>query len=118
MLRFPCRSRGAAAEAWSDDSHVAGRRRIFGEKRALFTRFFDEAGIGYIPTESSFYLWVEAPSDYEGDDGAYALRLLEEGIVVAPGSAFGPGGEGYVRVALVPTLAECERAIEVWRGTL
>ena len=33
--------------------------------------------------------------------------------MVAPGTAFG-AGEGYVRVALVPTLEECEEAIEAW----
>jgi acetylornithine aminotransferase len=44
---------------------------------------------------------------------SYALRLLEEGIVVAPGTAFG-AGDGYVRVALVPTLEECEEAIQAW----
>jgi acetylornithine aminotransferase len=43
----------------------------------------------------------------------YALRLLEEGIVVAPGTAFG-AGDGYVRVALVPTLDECDAAIAAW----
>ena len=41
---------------------------------------------------------------------AFARRLLEHGILVAPGSFFGPAGEGYVRFALVPTQAECERA--------
>lgn len=106
----------AAAEAWSDDAHVAERRRVFGEKRALFVEFFERAGIEYVPTESSFYLWAEAPGRYAGDDEAYALRLLEEGIVVAPGSAFGPGGGGYVRVALVPTLEECRRAIRRWNA--
>ncbi len=33
-------------------------------------------------------------------------------MLVAPGSFFGPEGEGYVRIAMVPTLAECERAVE------
>lgn len=101
----------AATAAWSDDAHVERRRRIFGEKRALFTEFFDRAGISYLPTEASFYLWVAAP---DGDDEAYALRLLEEGIIVAPGRSFGPGGEGYVRVALVPSIEECRRAIGRW----
>jgi aspartate/methionine/tyrosine aminotransferase len=32
--------------------------------------------------------------------------------VLAPGSFFGPAGAGYLRLALVPTLAECERAAE------
>jgi aspartate/methionine/tyrosine aminotransferase len=42
------------------------------------------------------------------------MRLLNElGIVVAPGPFFGPGGEGHVRIALVPTLADCRRAAEL-----
>jgi LL-diaminopimelate aminotransferase len=101
----------AAITAWSDDEHVEGRRRTFGEKRELFKDFFDRAGLGYLPTDASFYLWVKIP---DGDDEAYALRLLEEGIVVAPGRSFGPGGEGYVRVALVPSVEECRRATERW----
>jgi LL-diaminopimelate aminotransferase len=105
----------AAIAAWSDDAHVEKRRRIFGEKRDLFTAFFERAGIDYLRTDASFYLWVVVP---DGDDEAYALRLMEEGIVVAPGSSFGPGGEGYVRVALVPDLEQCLRAIDRWEATL
>ncbi len=105
----------AAAAAWSDDEHAAERRRIFGEKRRLFTEFFRRAGLDFLPTEASFYLWVAAPG---GDDEAYALRLLEEGIVVAPGRSFGPGGEGFIRVALVPGLEECREAITRWEALL
>ena len=39
-----------------------------------------------------------------------ADRLLGEGIVLVPGSYFGPAGTGYLRLALVPSLAGCERA--------
>ena len=101
----------AATAAWSDDAHVEKRRRIFGEKRALFTGFFERTGLEYLHTDASFYLWVVVP---DGDDEAYALRLMEEGIVVAPGSSFGAGGEGYVRVALVPSIEDCRRAIARW----
>ncbi|HET7271678.1 MAG TPA: succinyldiaminopimelate transaminase [Rubrobacter sp.] len=101
----------AAIAAWANDEHVEKRRRIFDEKRALFTRFFEKSGLEYLHTEASFYLWVAVPG---GDDEAYALRLMEEGIVVAPGRSFGAGGEGYVRVALVPDIEECRLAIERW----
>lgn len=104
----------AATAAWSDDEHVAQRRRVFGKKRALFVDFFERAGLSYLPTDASFYLWVAVPGAFAGDDEAYAIRLLEQGIVVAPGRAFGPGGEGYVRVALVPGMEECRRAISLW----
>ncbi len=106
----------AATAAWNDDEHVKERNRIFAQKRELFVRFFERAGLRWTPTNASLYLWAEVPKGYGGDDEAYALRLLEEGILVAPGSAFGPGGEGYFRVALVPTLAECEGAIERWES--
>jgi LL-diaminopimelate aminotransferase len=101
----------AATAAWSDDEHVEKRRRIFGEKRSLFVEFFERSKLDFLPTDASIYLWVTVPG---GDDEAYALRLLEEGIIVAPGRSFGPGGEGYVRVALVPGLEECRKAIERW----
>jgi LL-diaminopimelate aminotransferase len=106
----------AAIVAWNDDRHVEERRRIFAEKRELFKDFFERAGLRYMRTDASIYLWITVPEAFGGDDEAYALRLLEEGIVVAPGRSFGPGGEGYVRVALVPRLEECRKAIERWEG--
>jgi succinyldiaminopimelate transaminase len=105
----------AATAAWQDDAHVEHRRRIFAEKRALFMDFFKRVGLHALPTDASFYLWVEVPNGY-ADDEAYALRLLEEGIIVAPGSSFGPGGEGFFRVALVPSLEECKEAIARWKS--
>ncbi|MBV9452710.1 MAG: succinyldiaminopimelate transaminase [Rubrobacter sp.] len=104
----------AATTAWSNDTHVHERNRIFAEKRALFLDFFDRAGLSALPTNASIYIWVEVPKGYGGDDEAYALRLLEEGIVVGPGSSFGIGGKGFFRVALVPELEVCKKAIARW----
>ncbi|WP_119065580.1 succinyldiaminopimelate transaminase [Rubrobacter indicoceani] len=106
----------AATAAWSDDEHVKERNRVFTAKRKLFTDFFGEVGLRYLKTDASFYLWVEVPGEFGGDDEAFALRLMEEGIVVAPGRSFGTGGAGYIRVALVPTVRDCERAIAAWQG--
>ena len=107
----------AATAAWSDDAHVKERNNIFAAKRALFESFFERVGLRWTPTNASLYLWAEVPEEYGGDDDeAYALKLLEEGILVAPGSSFGPGGEGYFRVALVPGLEECKAAIARWEG--
>ncbi len=103
----------AATAAWSDDAHVRERNRIFAAKRALFESFFERVGLRWTPTNASLYLWVEVPEG-SGDDETYALKLLEEGILVAPGSSFGPGGEGYFRVALVPSVDECQEAIARW----
>jgi succinyldiaminopimelate transaminase len=104
----------AATAAWSDDAHVRERNHIFAAKRTLFESFFERVGLRWTPTNASLYLWVEVPEGYGGDDETYALKLLERGILVAPGSSFGPGGEGYFRVALVPSVDECEAAIARW----
>lgn len=106
----------AAAEvAWADDDHVAERRVIFTAKRAVFLDFFREMGVEVIGSEASIYLWLRVPGG--GDDEAWANELLQHGIVVSPGRMFGVagGGEGYVRLALVPPLAECREAIALWR---
>jgi acetylornithine aminotransferase len=101
----------AATAAWSDDAHAAERRAIFRQKRDLFAAFFAAHGLAVHGSEATLYLWVAVPAGLDAQ--GYALRLLEEGIVVAPGTAFG-AGQGYVRVALVPTLDECREAIERW----
>ena len=47
---------------------------------------------------------------------ALAAEWLEAGVIVAPGSYFGPAGEGYLRLALVPPLEACERALSRLRA--
>ena len=54
----------------------------------------------------------------DGPSEPFARRLLEHGILVAPGSFFGAAGEGYVRLALVPTHDDCERAAAILEEVL
>ena len=98
----------AAAVAWSDDEHAAERRAVFTAKRAVLRKAFEQLALPVIGSTAALYLWVAV-----ADDVAVSLQLLERGIVVSPGRAFGPGGEGYIRLALVPSLEECEQAVDV-----
>ncbi len=98
----------AAAAAWADDDHAAARREIFAEKRRVLAATFDRLGYRVAGGSDAIYLWVEVP-----DDISIAETLLEAGVIVSPGRVFGDGGEGYVRLALVPTVEECEAATEV-----
>ena len=108
----------AAAAAWADDTHVAQRRAIFAEKKQLFLDFFDEVGVEVIGRTATIYLWIKAPDGFT--DVAWADKLLAAGIVVSPGPMFGVSGAGagYVRLALVPSMAVCREAIAVWRTLL
>jgi succinyldiaminopimelate transaminase len=104
----------ASVAAWSDESHVSGVRELYRNKRETLLPALEAAGLRLAGSEATFYLWLAV----DGRSEDFARRLLEHGIVVAPGSFFGAAGEGYIRVALVPTQAECERAAEIVREVL
>jgi aspartate aminotransferase len=68
------------------------------------TALLDERGIRYQRPAGSFYLWVDVSHLSGGDVAAWALRFLhEQHVAVAPGSAFGAAGEGWIRVCLAAT---------------
>ena len=98
----------ASVAAWNDESHVNELRERYARKRTLLEPFFELAPGS---SEATFYLWFRVPDGETSE--AFATRLLEHGVVVAPGSYFGPSGEGYARLALVPSLGECERAAAI-----
>ena len=101
----------ASVVAWGDEEHVAEARGRYGRKRALLLDVFERKGVRVPGRKATMYLWVAAP-DGETSEG-FAERLLEHGVLVTPGSYLGAAGEGYVRVALVPSEEECSRAVEI-----
>jgi LL-diaminopimelate aminotransferase len=88
----------AALESY--DSFVPGNLAIFRERRDAAVAAFERAGFGCPTPIATMYLWMALP---EGVSSApFAERLLtEEGVVLLPGSSFGPGGEGFVRLSFI-----------------
>ncbi len=103
----------AAEAAWSDEAHVDALRAGFAAKRAEALAFFAgaprAAGFRVVANDATFYLWIAVPSGQHSGDVA-ARWLDDAGVAVVPGEAMGPEGEGYLRVALVPTLEDCRAA--------
>ncbi|HSJ93262.1 MAG TPA: aminotransferase class I/II-fold pyridoxal phosphate-dependent enzyme [Gaiellaceae bacterium] len=106
----------ASVVAWGDEEHVERTRALYGRKRALLLGLFERAGLRVAGSAATMYLWVAVPDG--GSSEAFAERLLEAGVVVTPGSYLGPSGEGYVRLALVPTEEECAVAVKRLEGLL
>jgi len=108
----------AAVVAWGDEDHVIETRARYAAKREVLLPALRATGLEPAGGDATFFLWLRVGGrDGVGDAEAFALRLLDDlGIVVAPGPFFGPGGEGHVRAALVPTLDECRRAAELLRS--
>jgi succinyldiaminopimelate transaminase len=106
----------ASIAAWGDEDHVRRTRASYRRKRDLIRPALEQRGIRVAGSEASFFLWFAVPEGETSEE--FATRLLDSGIVVAPGSYFGPAGEGYARLALVPTEDECARAADILREVL
>jgi acetylornithine aminotransferase len=104
----------AAAAAWDDEGHVEEVRARYRAKRDLVLPVLERAGLRNAGGDATFFLWLDAGAQAE----ALAARLIDGGVIVTPGSYFGPAGEGFVRLALVPSLADCERAVSLLEGLL
>ena len=105
----------AGIAALGDERARRGRpRRLPAQARDARCPCSSAKGLRLAGGDATFFLWLAV----DGPSEAFARRLLEPAIVVAPGSFFGPAGEGYVRMALVPTQEECERAAAILEAAL
>jgi len=111
---FQAVQEAAIAALSSDQSSVDRAREIYQSRRDLVVKSLDKAGLHAIPPRATFYVWVETPRGYGSAE--FAAKVLEEtGVVITPGTGFGPSGEGYVRLSLTVNgdrLAEAVGRIE------
>jgi LL-diaminopimelate aminotransferase len=85
-------------------------RDELGRRRDAAVAALRDAGFMVEVPKAAMYLWVALPDGVVS--AAFARRALEErGVVVLPGSGFGPSGEGYFRIALVTPAARLVEAI-------
>ena len=89
---------GAAALDHSDEL-VAPIRSELERRRDAAVTALGQAGFTVDPPKAAMYLWVPLPGGVTS--AAFAKNALEQtGVVVLPGSGFGPAGEGFFRIAL------------------
>jgi aspartate aminotransferase len=91
----------AVAAMTGDHSHVAAAKAHYRANLVAATAALEARGIRYLPPTGAFYLWIDVRHASGGDVAAWAeTLLLEKRVAVAPGSAFGRSGEGWIRVCL------------------
>jgi aspartate/methionine/tyrosine aminotransferase len=98
-LIVPAPVLAAATVAYGDDGHVAGQRGRYAARRAVLRPALEAAGFAVEHSEAGLYLWATRGEDC----WASVDRLAGFGILVAPGSFYGPAGGRHVRVALTAT---------------
>ena len=99
-LNAPAQRAAVAALAGDQGAVAEARAHYRGNLRAA-VELLRERGISYLEPSGAFYLWIDM-RHVSGDDVAAWTHafLREHRVAVAPGSAFGASGEGWIRVCL------------------
>ncbi len=84
---------------------------VFERRRDAVADALADAGFDVTVPRATMYLWMPVPGEETAE--SFARRaLVEQGVVLLPGSALGPGGEGFFRVALT---VSAERLVDAAR---
>lgn len=94
-----------------DQSCVFNNMKTYQHRRDKLCMALNSIGWKVTPSPATMFLWTALPSDYKNSFEFCQLLLEKTGVLMTPGSAFGPSGEGYVRMALVRTDEEIEYAV-------
>lgn len=101
---------------------ISGNQDIVAETRAAYERRRDvlcdgliEAGWQMDKPPGTMFVWAPIPAKYATSEEFVKDLLDKTGVLVTPGSAFGPSGEGYVRMALVQSEEDMQAAVDAVR---
>jgi LL-diaminopimelate aminotransferase len=107
---------GAEALTASQDP-VQEMAAIYARRRDLVLGALREIGIDIEPPKGTIYVWAPVPQGHTS--ASFAEEVLEQaGVVVSPGSAYGPNGEGFFRISLTVPDDRLSEAVERMRGSL
>ncbi|MFE2775009.1 pyridoxal phosphate-dependent aminotransferase [Aerococcus urinaeequi] len=89
----------AGVAAYNDgDQAIDDMKGEYNDRRKMIVNRMTAMGFDIPHPAGAFYVFPRIPAKYGDDDQAFALDLAEKAKVgVIPGSAFGPGGQGYFR---------------------
>jgi LL-diaminopimelate aminotransferase len=91
---------GAAALDPSVDASVAEMNAVYARRRDLVCDALAQAGVQVTRPQGTIYVWAPIPPGYDSA-AAYCEHVLEEAaVVISPGGAYGPHGEGFFRISL------------------
>lgn len=105
----------AIAAITGDQDCVGETRAAYEHRRDVLCKELNAAGWRIEKPEATMFVWAAIPDRYDTSE-SFVMDLVEKaGVLVTPGSAFGPSGEGYVRLALVQDDEALYRAAEAVR---
>ena len=103
---------GAAALSPQLDHFKVEMNRIYERRRDLVCDALAGIGVEVTPPRGTIYIWAPVPEGF-ASAAAYCEHVLEEAaVVLSPGGAYGPNGEGFFRISLTTPDDRLAEAVE------
>lgn len=112
IMSAPTVSQYAAIEAMQfGDSDIEAMREEYDGRRRFLLEGFRSMGLECFEPKGAFYMFPSIKSTGMTSDEFCTEFLKAEQVAVIPGSAFGPGGEGFVRCCYAASMRDLEEAL-------
>jgi LL-diaminopimelate aminotransferase len=106
-----------AAAAALDAGPPVEMKAVYQRRRDLVCDALREIGVNVTPPKGTIYIWAPVPDGHTS--ASYCELVLEEsGVVLSPGGAYGPNGEGFFRISLTVPDERLGEAVERLRDSL
>jgi LL-diaminopimelate aminotransferase len=107
----------AAATALDHDELPRETSAVYQRRRDLVCDALAAIGVDVTPPRGTIYIWAPVPDGHTS--ASYCELVLEEsGVVLSPGGAYGPNGEGFFRISLTVPDERLSEAVERLRASL
>jgi LL-diaminopimelate aminotransferase len=107
----------AAAALERGDGELAAMRSLYERRRDLVCDALRAIGVDVTPPRGTIYIWAPVPEGHTS--ASYCELVLEESaVVLSPGAAYGPAGEGFFRISLTVPDDRLAEAVERLRASL
>ncbi len=103
---------GVAALAPEVDAEVRAMNAIYARRRDLVCEALKAAGVQVTPPKGTIYVWAPVPAGFDSSADYCAHVLEESAVVISPGGAYGPSGEGWFRISLTTPDERLLEAVE------
>jgi len=103
---------GVAALSPDCDAEVASMNQLYERRRDLVVEALRTIGVRVTPPKGTIYIWAPVPEGF-ASSAAFCEHVLEEAaVVISPGGAYGPSGEGWFRISLTTPDERLVEAVE------
>ena len=113
IMCAPTTSQFAAVEALKNgDNDIAEMRTEYNQRRRYLVNKLREMGFDCFEPKGAFYVFPSIKKFGLSSEEFCEKLLMEEKVMVVPGTAFGKSGEGFVRISYAYSLDQLKRAME------